>query len=447
MTGLLRGDALRLPLRDESVDLVVTSPPFLNLRSYQDDGQHYAGQIGAEATQAEFLEALWAVTAECARVLKPSGSMFVELGDSYSGSGGAGGDYASGGLKAGQPKWRPNHGRIPAKSLKLTPERYRIGCVDRLGLIARAVLVWDRPNGLPESVTDRVRRSHSDWVHLTKRGAYYAAVDEIREAYVDPIGGRSWRPPDGVIRGRATDAHGGLRSFDASNPLGKLPGSVWSVPTEPLQVPDWMLMSRPGQMDPPFIDTRAATAWSRSVGEHTDFPANPWPRGPQWLAQAPDHFAAFPTEWPRRLILGWSPAGVCTRCGEGRRPVVEKEREHGWVRSTAGGRHRSGDGNPGERVGQQVVNRTTATIVGEECACSTPDAPTRPAVVLDPFVGTGTTVLVANTLGRLGVGVDLSADYLRLARWRTQDSGHGAKAERRTWDARQGGLFDGESAA
>jgi SAM-dependent methyltransferase len=85
---------------------------------------------------------------------------------------------------------------------------------------------------------------------------------------------------------------------------------------------------------------------------------------------------------------------------------------------------RKADGSPM----MQTFGSTSATITGESCACPTPDAPTRPAVVLDPFAGTGTTVAVANALGRYGVGIDLSADYLKLARWRCQDRGLRAKA-------------------
>jgi len=79
--ALVRADAVAIPLADESVDLIVTSPPYFALRSYTDGGEHYDGQIGSEPTPAEFLAALWAVTAECKRVLKPSGSMWVNLGD------------------------------------------------------------------------------------------------------------------------------------------------------------------------------------------------------------------------------------------------------------------------------------------------------------------------------------------------------------------------------
>ena len=82
---VLRGDARRLPLPDACVDLIVTSPPYFGLRSYTDDGAHYDGQIGSEATPGEWLAALVGCTAEWVRVLKPSGSIFVNLGDKYSG--------------------------------------------------------------------------------------------------------------------------------------------------------------------------------------------------------------------------------------------------------------------------------------------------------------------------------------------------------------------------
>jgi SAM-dependent methyltransferase len=79
-------------------------------------------------------------------------------------------------------------------------------------------------------------------------------------------------------------------------------------------------------------------------------------------------------------------------------------------------------------AGHNGRSHNDATITGESCACPTPTAPTRKAVVLDPFVGTGTVPAVANALGRYGVGIDLSADYLRLARWRLNDPGLRAKA-------------------
>ena len=150
MTGLLQADAVALPLADDSVDLVVTSPPYFALRSYQDDGDHYDGQIGSEATPQEFLDALWAVTSECVRVLKPSGSLWVNLGDKYAQRSGQqqprdqGGDLK--GSKAGlaflnRRQEESTFGGARPKSLVGLPWRYAIGCIDDLGLILRAEVV------------------------------------------------------------------------------------------------------------------------------------------------------------------------------------------------------------------------------------------------------------------------------------------------------------------
>lgn len=81
---VLRGDARALPLPDASVDLVVTSPPYWNLRDYRDGGAPLAGQIGSEETPQQWLEVLLDCTREWMRVLKPEGSIFVDLGDKYS---------------------------------------------------------------------------------------------------------------------------------------------------------------------------------------------------------------------------------------------------------------------------------------------------------------------------------------------------------------------------
>jgi DNA modification methylase len=405
--GLVHGDALRLPLADESVDLIVTSPPYFALRSYQDDGAHYAGQLGSEPNAMAFLAALWAVSDECWRVLKPPGSMFVDLGDKYAGSGGH--NNAGVGGEGRGPGRYTQAADVPPKSLMGLPWRYALGLTnpddyrtlqaddygDHPIWTLRAEIVWAKPNGLPESVTDRVRRSHETWFHLTKQGRYYAAVDELRTPHV-----RDWST--GAAGGHTYEAMKAPGEKDAnlaqsaSHVLGALPGSVWTIPSEPLAVPAHLGV---------------------------------------------DHFAAFPQEWPRRFILGWSPPGICTKCGEGRVPVISsaavKSPVHGDG-SIVGNRN----GGPDERRwdGLPRFNRE-ATITGYRCACDVTLAPTRPAVVLDPFVGTGTVPMVARALGRYGIGVDLSRDYLRLARWRITRSGHGSKSEARTNRERQGALW------
>jgi DNA modification methylase len=148
---VIQGDARHLPLADNTVDLVVTSPPYFALRSYQDGGEHYAGQLGSEATPAEFVAALLEVTRECVRVLKPTGSLWVNLGDSYSSGGRATRAPDTTTRRRGfREDSRPRDG-MRAKTLIGIPWRYALACIDDLGLILRAEVIWSKPNGLPES--------------------------------------------------------------------------------------------------------------------------------------------------------------------------------------------------------------------------------------------------------------------------------------------------------
>jgi DNA modification methylase len=425
---VIRGDARNLPLADNTVDLVVTSPPYFALRSYQDGGEHYAGQIGSEPTPAEFVDALLEVTSECVRVLKPSGSLWVNLGDKYvADNRGSGSD-----TKRKEAKWAPPGDRgyvgretAPRKSLIGIPWRYALRCIDDLGLILRAEVIWSKPNGLPESVTDRVRRSHEQWFHFVLNPRYFSAVDEIREPhlYGAPNGSAPNSRQGDAFVAAGQRAHGSLSTPNV-NPLGKLPGSVWTVPTEPLRVPDHLGV---------------------------------------------DHFAAFPTEWPKRIIQGWSPTGVCVECGEGRRPVIAsvgldmsrpQARRAQELADRAGlteahfkallsvgvsdtGRGAATQSGTGKNTPEVYALADKARDVlggyareyllrrptGFEyvCACPEPTADTTPAVVLDPFGGTGTTAMVAKALGRHGISVDMSADYCRLAEWRTNDRDQLAK--------------------
>jgi hypothetical protein len=83
----------------------------------------------------------------------------------------------------------------------------------------------------------------------------------------------------------------------------------------------------------------------------------------------------------------------------------------------------NGNGRTHRSADNGAKGSAEATITGYACACPTNDAPTRPSVILDPFLGTGTTAAVAKALGRNAIGVDLSRDYLRLAEWRVNDPG------------------------
>jgi DNA modification methylase len=399
---ILQGNALDLPLADNTVDLVITSPPYFGLRSYQDAGEHYDGQLGSEATPTEFVDALICATREMVRVVKPSGSIWVNLGDRYAGGGmgGSGEDGPQRNLSGQSKSARADLRRVPpgirAKSLIGIPWRYALRCIDDLGLILRAEVIWSKPNGLPESVTDRVRRSHETWFHFTLNPRYYSAVDEIREPHTE-VSVKRAMPHRANPGRRGEDLYNGMSGQTLSlaqmnHPLGKLPGSVWTIPTQPLTVP-------------PELGV--------------------------------DHFAAFPMEWPRRIVTGWSPREVCTVCGEGRRPVATvtpvESKPFAARQGLEAGRTWNGlGGNDKRGLGYAAADRDRA-ITGYACACPDTTAPTTPGIVLDPFGGTGTTALVAHALHRHGISIDMSADYCRLARWRTSDPKELARAQQREY--------------
>ncbi|HVK26238.1 MAG TPA: site-specific DNA-methyltransferase [Actinokineospora sp.] len=431
--SILRGDARALPLADNSVDLVVTSPPYFGLRSYQDGGRHYAGQLGAEATPGEYIESLLACTREMIRVLTPSGSLFINLGDKYTGTGRrshARESLPNPGVTRAAP--RPPRDRYrhvvrdiaPAKSLMGIPWRYALRCIDELGLILRAEIIWSKPNGMPESVRDRVRRSHETWFHFTLQPRYYSAVDELRKPHAPSSlarATRAYHAGDRLTPGSSNT----LNPTQFCNPAGRLPGSVWEIAPHALRVP-------------------------AELGV--------------------DHFASFPMEWPRRLILGWSPHAVCTRCGQGRRRVptgfgldmsrqqtrraielaeqaslcprhVNALRSVGLSDTCRGAAIQTGAGNNAADTLRLAAHarhvlggyareflQRHPTDYADACNCADTTAPTRPAVVLDPFGGTRTTALVASVHGRLGISLDASADYCRLATWRVHDPRQRARA-------------------
>jgi DNA modification methylase len=152
---ILTGDAAtRLrELPDESIDCVVTSPPFYNLRSYGVDGQ-----LGLEETVEQWVENTMAVMTEIQRVLTPTGSVWIDLADSYA---------------------RTPRTGVPAKSLHLAPERLAIALV-AAGFTIRNSLVWAKSNPMPDSVADRLTNTHDRILHLVKQPRYTYDLDAIR---------------------------------------------------------------------------------------------------------------------------------------------------------------------------------------------------------------------------------------------------------------------------
>jgi site-specific DNA-methyltransferase (adenine-specific) len=202
---VLAGDARALlpTLLAESIDCVVTSPPYYRLRDYR-----VPGQIGQEPTVEEYVAHLRAVLREAQRVLKDSGSLWLNLGDGYARKRGVG---------------------VPLGSLTLVPQRLALALAAD-GWIVRNIVVWAKPNPLPQSARDRLSATYEVILFATKRRRYFFDLDAIRIPHrsADRVGRRS---RSGLYQG----GNSGLARLKAAglvgNANGKNPGDVWTVAT------------------------------------------------------------------------------------------------------------------------------------------------------------------------------------------------------------------------
>jgi site-specific DNA-methyltransferase (adenine-specific) len=208
---ILTGDAaakLR-SLPTGSVDCVVTSPPYYGLRDYG-----VAGQLGLEPCVDEWVNELHLVLTDVGRVLKPKGSLWLNLGDSFSRH-----------LRYG----------APPKSLLLAPERLLLALA-RDGWIVRNKLVWWKPNAMPTSVSDRLNLTYDVVYFLTRGPRYFFDLDAIREPH-RTLGKPRATTSDGHERalGPLAANRRGLDELHAvgavGHPRGKNPGDVWSIGT------------------------------------------------------------------------------------------------------------------------------------------------------------------------------------------------------------------------
>lgn len=328
---ILTGDARDVlgRLLPESVDCCVTSPPYANaVRDYR-----APDQLGQESTISEYVQSLRGVLRGVGRVLKPTGSLWLNLGDGYA--------------------QHPRQG-APRGSLLLAPQRLALALAAD-GWIVRNVAVWHKPNPLPQSAADRLSPTYEVVIFAAKSRRYFFDLDAIR---IPHRSADRARPQERERSRRYQGNNTGLGRLKAAgrvgNARGKNPGDVWTV----------------------------TTATDR-LG----------------------HQATFPEALIERPILATCPERICVQC------------DTAWTRPT---RIRSRRTNEGMRHTREV---------GElrRCDCF---APTRPGVVLDPFMGTGTTAVVAERLRRAWLGIELNPSYARMAADRLR-AADGSKASGR----------------
>lgn len=345
---------------DGSVSLVACSPPFIALRSYLPEGHPMKhAEIGSEPDPATFLTTLLALTDEWFRVLAPWGSIAIELGDTFAGSGGAGGDYNADGLRDGQDKFGGSSSKggawPPPKCLALVPQLYAASlaygrnlltgepCVQAL---VRNMIVWHRPNPAVGALGDKFRPSTSYITVATKSPKRWFDLTAVRTAPTSgvPGSGQGFRGvTDGGVDCPSTVSH----------PAGAPPLDAWFDEHD-----TWTMTTQPSSLA---------------------------------------HYAMWPAKLAERLVLSMCPAEVCGECGEPRRRV------EATLNATGVGFRKTAD-DATRLVSSLSPDRAERTTLGwTDCGH---DA-FRPGVVLDPFGGTGTTNAVAELHGRDSIWIDI----------------------------------------
>jgi DNA modification methylase len=379
---LLEGDcrAILPTLPADSVHCVVTSPPYWGLRDYGVDGQ-----LGLEATPEEYVANMVAVFREVRRVLRADGTLWLNMGDSYSGGGGyspdAPSNRAGNDRNGGRSRLFSSDKRQPAEGLKpkdLVGMPWRLAfALQADGWFLRADIIWAKPNPMPESVTDRPTKAHEYVFLLAKSRSYFYDADAVREKADLPTRRAASFRDGGIYTHERCFENGGEKtkatSGDGEDGTGRNLRSVWTIPSAP------------------FPDA---------------------------------HFATFPPALASRCIqAGTSERGCCRACGAPWARQVEtayvKSPVHG--KGSVIGRHETTGANGWDGAGLPRLNKqTTTTGWSPTCPC---DAPPVPCTVLDPFAGSGTVGEVAEQLGRHSVLIELSPAYVRMADERTAQYG------------------------
>ncbi len=385
---LLQGNALQIPLADESVHCVITSPPYWGLRDYG-----IGGQLGLESTPEQYIENMVAVFREVKRVMRHDGTCWLNLGDSYATGhktgttddekGWSHGNISKGHQgRAGMPEG------LKPKDLCGIPWRVALA-LQADGWWLRSDIIWSKPNPMPESVTDRPTKAHEYLFLLTKSARYYYDADAVREDADTPLNSKS------------------------HHRFGLAGGKVDTTPGKNKK--------ESGEMWTPTSGRNRRTVWHIATAPYSGA-----------------HFATYPPALVEPCIkAGTSEHGVCPECGSPWERVKKASPEYQNILDMNKGNYhpaRDKEAEVGAAQGwgdarNNLVGSPSYTTLGWQPTCDPNNtegwacdegktSDPIPATVFDPFAGSGTTLQVARALGRHGVGLDLSAEYLQLARKR-----------------------------
>ena len=451
---IIKANAMHIPMKDESVHCIVTSPPYWGLRRYQipdsiwdgdpeceheweeviltaangiihDGGMSgetlsgesatrkpkrsnfcikcggWHGQLGLEPRMGMYINHIVQIFQEIRRVLRRDGTAWLVIGDSYAGSMKG---MGTGGKAYGGPKQQTNIGSIgigrpdwsqcvlKPKDLCMIPARVAIALQED-GWWIRSDIIWAKPNPMPESVEDRPTRSH-EYIFLLKNSAsYFWDQEAVKESSITNDPRRPYGSQGGwSMDGRPEDQrHGG--EIRISCQRKELRSNIESRHRSSIQGGQSMQAEPNGTRN-------IRSVWTIAISPY-----------------AGAHFAVFPGELVKRCIkAGTSEKGCCPKCGAPWERIVNKERLKEAAPSGNSEIGRWSRKDHGALGGRMTEPKTT----GWQPTCSCGEPETVPCVVLDPFAGSGTTLKVAESLGRIAIGLDLG--YHELAKVKTSNN-------------------------
>jgi len=375
---ILQGDCIESlkKLKDESVNTCITSPPYWGLRDYNGEEK----QLGLEDTPEEFVDNLVKVFKEVKRVLRDDGTVWLNLGDTYSShkdckstpqslAKGMQSEVAHV-IEKGKSVSR-NTKKLKAAGLKnkdLIGIPWRVAlALQQDGWYLRQDIIWHKPNPMPESVKDRCTKAHEYIFLLSKNVKYYFDNEAIKEDAV-----RAGKIPKGKKYSSelADDKIGGKHTRETLNEKPVAPKrnkrSVWTVTTKPFKGA---------------------------------------------------HFATFPMDLIEPCVLAGCPEKICVDCGKPYKRVMQKPKQLEVNRNKR-------SGTDDRKVGGVLdkYNRENPPIdlgVQKQCDCETNE--TKAGTVLDPFAGSGTTGIVAANHARNSVLLELNEEYIKIAKKRIKE--------------------------
>ena len=340
------------------------------------------GQLGIEPHPQMYIDHVVQIMEEVKRVLKLTGSLWLNVGDTYFGAKGKSAnkwsenhleeretlqtEHTSMNIDKPQDLLKEDGGWFQRKQRMMIPERIAIAMQDR-GWILRNTVIWYKPNHMPSSAMDRLANSYEPVFFFVKNPKYYFDLDPIRRPHI-------WADKDKrSLLKRAVKLSGkstaGIYSTDAVSyhPAGANPADVWVICTE---------------------------------------------------AFSGEHFATFPTKLVERIITAVCPNQVCKKCGKPRERIVEMDGL--VVAGHGGGTKPTADMLQLSETSslRTALKRNYKTIGWTDCGCGEGFIE---GIVLDPFLGSGTTALAARRNCRRYVGVEINPKFIPIIEERLKE--------------------------